>query len=263
MRPLLGTYVEIHVETTRPDAQDIVSDAFKHIAKIQRLLSFHDPDSDLSKLNRSYRREVSLHPLSADVLRLAMHVTGASKGYFNCTVGGALVQQGALPNHGSGPIIASGCVDDIVLDGCRATLLRPIRVTLDGIAKGYAVDQAVELLQQRGIEAGWINAGGDIRVFGDITTVIYQRRSTDKCVPLGSFSDTSIATSSADIQHDKRFPSMIFDGNGAGFKAGIWTVKACSLWLADALTKVASTAPRSTAAQHVAELGGELLFGAS
>src|ERR671935_3250985 len=37
---------------------------------------------------------------------------------------------------------------------------------LDGIAKGFAVDRAVEALQHAGIRDGVVNAGGDLRVFG-------------------------------------------------------------------------------------------------
>lgn len=42
-----------------------------------------------------------------------------------------------------------------------------IRIDLGGIAKGYAVDRAVELLQARGVEHATVSAGGDSRVMGD------------------------------------------------------------------------------------------------
>ncbi|RDV24218.1 hypothetical protein DXV75_15440 [Alteromonas aestuariivivens] len=37
-------------------------------------------------------------------------------------------------------------------------LRRPVLITLDGIAKGYAVDLGVRALKLAGIKAGWINA---------------------------------------------------------------------------------------------------------
>jgi thiamine biosynthesis lipoprotein len=46
--------------------------------------------------------------------------------------------------------------------------LRPrgVEIELGAIAKGYAVDRAVEVLHQQGITAGMVWAGGDLRVFG-------------------------------------------------------------------------------------------------
>ncbi len=259
MKPLLGTYVEIGVETELDNGCDVVSDAFKCIEKIQHLLSFHDPKSDLSRLNSSYHRKIILDPISADVLRLALHLTGVTQGYFNCTVGGALVEKGALPNHGGGRVISAGTAEDVVLEGCSARLLRPIRITLDGIAKGYAVDLAVELLKRRGIKSGWVNAGGDLRVFGDIAIPVYRREQDGDYSVLGHFTNTAIATSAAEENRDSSFPSMIFDSKNNNFKAGLWTVKACSLWLADALTKVASVAPKNRVEKEITQLGGELL----
>ncbi len=42
-----------------------------------------------------------------------------------------------------------------------------MQIDLSGIAKGYAADKAVEVLKKEGIKKGLVNAGGDIRVFGD------------------------------------------------------------------------------------------------
>ncbi|MCV6605968.1 MAG: FAD:protein FMN transferase, partial [Porticoccaceae bacterium] len=42
-----------------------------------------------------------------------------------------------------------------------------IKVDLGGIAKGYAVDRAVELLKEQGIEHASVSAGGDTRLLGD------------------------------------------------------------------------------------------------
>lgn len=263
MQPLLGTYVEVGVETERSDVNDVITNAFKHIKNIQRLLSFQDPCSELSQLNRSRCRDVILDPISADVLRLALHLTGVTNGAFNCTVGGALVQKGVLPNHVGGKIISSGTADDVILDGCKARLVRPVRITLDGIAKGYAVDQAVNFLKRQGVKSGWVNAGGDLRVFGDISIPVYRREIEGNYVSLGTFSEISIATSSVEEKYNKRFPSMLFDDKSQSFKSGIWSVKANSLWLADALTKVASVTPKNLVNKVISQLGGELLYSIS
>lgn len=261
MQPLLGTFVEIGVSTDIHNASEAITCAFKGIEKVQDLLSFHNADSDLSRLNRSGQRGIELHPISADVLRLALHMTGITEGDFNCTVGGALVDKGVLPDHGGVRAISIGTGDDVVLNGCHARLLRPVRITLDGIAKGYAVDHAVNILQQQGIHSGWINAGGDLRVFGDMTIPVYRREINESHTFLGEFSNTAISTSSTQLDYDRRFPSMIVNCHTHHYAAGIWTVKAGLSWLADALTKVAGVSAHNTVNKKISSLGGELLMG--
>ena len=43
---------------------------------------------------------------------------------------------------------------------------RHVRLDLGGIAKGYAIDEGIRLLKERGISAALIDAGGDIRAAG-------------------------------------------------------------------------------------------------
>src|SRR6266702_8988917 len=70
-RPLLGTIVEIEVDGAGPAiAERAIAAAFDAIALVQRLMSFHDCDSDLGRINReAFRTPVRVHPLTARVLR--------------------------------------------------------------------------------------------------------------------------------------------------------------------------------------------------
>jgi len=49
----------------------------------------------------------------------------------------------------------------------------PVRIDLGGVAKGYAVDRAVEALRNAGCEGGLVNAGGDLAVFGRRGRTLY------------------------------------------------------------------------------------------
>ena len=100
MRPLLGTYVE--VSASGGQAESGVQAAFDSIAASHAKWSFQDPDSELSQLNAQPGNWVRLSVVSLRLLRLARGMTAASGGRFNCTVGGALVRRGALPDHRHG-----------------------------------------------------------------------------------------------------------------------------------------------------------------
>src|SRR5262245_16008048 len=98
-RPLLGTFVEIaasHASTA--DAHRAVDAAFDEVALVQRHMSFHDPDSDVSRLNReALDGVVAVHPATFAVLRLARLIAEGSHGCFDVTVAGELVRRGMLP----------------------------------------------------------------------------------------------------------------------------------------------------------------------
>jgi FAD:protein FMN transferase len=53
--------------------------------------------------------------------------------------------------------------------------LRPAWIDLGGIAKGYAVDAAVEVLLSHSVHSGVVNAGGDLRVFGASERTLHLR----------------------------------------------------------------------------------------
>ena len=74
----------------------------------------------------------------------------------------------------------------------------PLTLDLGGIAKGFAVDKAVEALKQCGATSGYVNAGGDLRVFGDVSQSIQIRNpgNSSELMSLGSLANGAIATSS-------------------------------------------------------------------
>ncbi len=258
-RPLLGTFVEIGATAGTPALDAAISAAFNAIEKVHRLMSFQDPASELSRLNASDGDWVTLDPLTVRVLRLALAMTRASAGLFNCTVGGRLVAAGALPNHGGPMPLDCGHADDVELEGGGARLRRPVRVTLDGVAKGFAVDLAVRTLRAHGIASGWVNAGGDIRVFGEAALPVHRREADGRLTPLGDLRGGAIATSQTREQVGPRFPALIVSGDQGTPTAGVWTVLAAMAWRADALTKVAGLAPPSERAAMIARLGGYLV----
>jgi FAD:protein FMN transferase len=53
----------------------------------------------------------------------------------------------------------------------------PVELDLGGIAKGHAIDRAIDTLRELGCSAGLVNAGGDLRVFGERAETVLLRRS--------------------------------------------------------------------------------------
>jgi FAD:protein FMN transferase len=236
-RPLLGTFVEIAVAGEASDALEAaVEAAFSAVATVHQLMSFHEPGSDVSRLNRDAAAgAVEVHRWTYAVLETAVDLHRRSGGAFDISVAPALQRLGllpevpglgtAFPHDGQAPspplggegwgegrglqgqtfgpcdVTAATLVDDMratlashFLLGETNGLLRhafprsaagalpdviqllpdnqvrfsdlAVKIDLGGVAKGYAVDRAIEALQRHGITDGLVNAGGDLRVLG-------------------------------------------------------------------------------------------------
>ena len=262
MRPLLGTFVELGaVADNFSDMQihQALDQAFAQIKLIQNLLSFHSANSDLTRLNCAAGEWVECHPLSLQCLRLARAVTRASHARFNCTLGYALVCQGALPDHQfneiyAGKLLGAGNWQDLEFKKNCARLTRPALISLDGIAKGFAVDIGINSLQSSGLRSAWVNAGGDIRCCGDAVLPIAIRDHLQQEHPLGGLHNAALATSTSPASAAQ--PGLLLDNEGNSQSAATWSVIATSAWRADALTKVAANSPAAERAAFVSKLGG-------
>jgi len=147
-----------------------------------------------------------------------------------------------------------GRADDIDIGRRQARLCRPVRVTLDGIAKGYAVDLAVNAMRLAGARSGWINAGGDLRVFGDKVLQVHRREPDGALTPLGGLREAALASSRVGCVPDAAFPAFIVGADDV--VPEVISVVARSAWRADALTKVVALVPRAERAAVAARLGG-------
>jgi FAD:protein FMN transferase len=171
-RPLLGTFVEIEVlGATEAEMIAAVDAAFEAVAKVHRLMSFHDGDSDVSRLNRkAHSRPTAVHAWTFAVLEAAAELHRRSNGIFDIAVAPALQALGLLPRTSQAvAAIARANGGDAIelLDGCAVRFHgADIAIDLGGIAKGFAVDRALDLLRGFGMTGGIVNAGGDLAAFG-------------------------------------------------------------------------------------------------
>ncbi|MCX5740104.1 MAG: FAD:protein FMN transferase [Proteobacteria bacterium] len=178
-RPLLGTFVEVAVSAkTREMEWQAAIAAFEAVAQVHRLMSFHEPDSDVTRINRcAHTRPVEVDPRTYAVLCRSRLLSRESNGVFDCSVGDRLMALGVLPRTTG--LRADGAAtwrDVTLLPGNHVRFRRRLTLDLGGIAKGFAVDQAIEALAQRGATAACVNAGGDLRVFGERDWSIAVRR---------------------------------------------------------------------------------------
>jgi thiamine biosynthesis lipoprotein len=245
-RPLLGTLVEIAAHG--PDAEAAVAAAFRAVEQVHALMSYHDPASDLSRLNReAAARPVTIDPWTWRVLAAARDFSAASDGLFDITVAPALTRLGYLPRHEDFPRACGHadwrCIE--LLPRHQVRFARPLHIDLGGIAKGFAVDKAIEALQAGGVTRARVNAGGDLRRFGAGIEPLHVRHPDAPAVllPLAELQDGAAATSAgyfAPRQRGGRQVSPhIHPHTGQALASGASaTVLAPDCMTADALTKI-------------------------
>jgi thiamine biosynthesis lipoprotein len=176
--PHMGTRFKIIVYATdEATAKRAVQAAFKRIAALDAMMSDYRPGSELMQLCRKAGRGPV--PVSKElffVLSRAQEVSRLSDGAFDVTVG-PIVRLWRLarrthelpdPKELAEARALVG-YQNVRLDKAKQTvqlLKAGMRLDLGGIAKGYAADEALLVLEQQGIKSALVAAGGDIGVSG-------------------------------------------------------------------------------------------------
>jgi thiamine biosynthesis lipoprotein len=175
---ILGTLVEITlIAHDNRETADAINGAFEEMVRVERLMSRNIEGSDVWRVNQGAGKNgVMVSPDLLSVIRVAMETSALSEGSFDITVGSlvALWDQCWRENRvPSGQEVAAslrsvGYRNVQIDEGKGTVLLRKERteLALGGIAKGYAVDQAVRFLQDLGFRDFIVNAGGDLRTGG-------------------------------------------------------------------------------------------------
>jgi thiamine biosynthesis lipoprotein len=267
-RPLLGTFVSVRVQGLDPaTAHAAITAAFAEIAVIHGLMSYQRSDSDVSRLNRDGRRRaVRVDRRTYEVLGRAAEISAGSAGVFDVTAA-PLAMRPLPPGVEVAPQPAAGWKDVELLADDHVRFQRPVRIDLGGIAKGFAVDRAIELLRAFAPAHACVNAGGDLRVLGGSPAQVRLRtgRARSSAEPMVELRDGSVASSGTASLDGERNPELCetahIDGQSrVAAPAGRFvTVVAPTCIVADALTKVVMA--RGTDARGVlARFGARALF---
>jgi FAD:protein FMN transferase len=259
-QPLLGTFVEISVAgATRSEMDAAVDAAFAAVAKVHRLMSFHDVQSDVSRLNRKASTHVvPVHPWTFAVLAAAIDFDRRSSGIFDIAVAPVLQEMGLLPPvhddpSSTAPIPRSIEVVELLPDRRVRFQYPGVRIDLGGIAKGFAVDRAIAVLRRRGTPSGVVNAGGDLAAFGPHPHRVHVRDPRDPRRLICRTTLTAEALASSGGAFDRSAQAMgsiVIDPRTRAPVRSIAgaTVRAPSCMVADALTKLVMIAGEDASA---------------
>ena len=194
----MGTWVAIEAKAASPPRepggrgvaprtaaaieQGAIEAAYAAIGLVEQAMHPHRRGSDLARINSApLHVPIEIQPDTWRVLQLARRLHAITGGVFDP----------CLPNRpGSLQDVEIGSEPLVV---CHA----PVEIDLGGIAKGYAIDRAVGELIEHGCCAGLVNAGGDLRVFGEREEPILLRQADTRFRQL-AFKNSALAVSDLD-----------------------------------------------------------------
>jgi thiamine biosynthesis lipoprotein len=199
----MGTEVEVLLDAEpSAESEPALAGAEREFQRLEALLSRFRPDSELSALNRSGALDAG--PDLVAVTRLAIDARERTGGRFDPTVHDAVVAAGydrtfAEVQPDGEAEAPRPCGGEVRITGRRIELEPGFRLDLGGIAKGYAVDRAAEIVAAAG--PCLVNAGGDLSGQGRLWPVGVE--TADGQVTLG-LEDGAIATSGRDRRRWRR-----------------------------------------------------------
>ncbi|RKY03185.1 FAD:protein FMN transferase [Candidatus Poribacteria bacterium] len=209
-RELMGTWINVTVYSeSASQARRAIDRAFEEMERVDRLMSTYKEDSEVSRLNRDgFLKNPS--PDLRFVIERSLYYSKISNGAFDITVQPILkLYSHTFKDLGRPPTeeeieeaMKLVGYENVVLDGNEIRFRRKgVMITLGGIAKGYAIDKAIEAIRECGIRSALVNAGGDVRAIGlkpggeKWRIALQNPRNEEEYITVMFISDKAVATS--------------------------------------------------------------------
>jgi len=176
---LMGNRFEISVVSDNASwAESRIDDAVEEISRIERLLTTFKDSSQTNDINSNAGiKLVKVDKEVFDLIQRSLRISELTQGAFDITYGSIdkrLWNFDTTMTELPDPKIAKQSVRlinyrNVILNehDCSVFLKeKGMRIGFGGIGKGYAADKAKQLLQQKGVKSGIVNASGDLSAWG-------------------------------------------------------------------------------------------------
>ncbi len=179
-RSLMGTYVKVVVYSDEETAEEALNAAFTRMEEIEKIASIFNEESEASKLNQDGHLDTPSDEL-LELINLSLDYSKLTGGSFDITCQPLLDLWSYKPDADKqfweldeatqreriNETLKLVGPDKIVIEEGRIYFKEEgMKITLGGIAKGYAVDEALKVIKDMGISYALIDAGGDISTLG-------------------------------------------------------------------------------------------------
>ncbi len=159
-------------------AHEMIDAGVAEIQRIEKLLTTFNEASETSLINRNAGiQPVKVSKEMFDIIERSIRISGITQGAFDITYGSidkrlwnfdtAMTE---LPDaHKAKKMVRLINYKNIELNEERCTVFlkeKGMRIGFGGIGKGYAAEMAKQVMQQKGVTSGIVNASGDLTTWG-------------------------------------------------------------------------------------------------
>jgi thiamine biosynthesis lipoprotein len=172
---MMDTFVSIAVYAPdKATGEAAIGTAFGRMREIEAIASIYDEAAEAYRLNRDGVLEAPPADLKR-LLELSAEYSEITDGNFDITVqplldlwsGGLWQEPEAVQQQRISETLALVDRGKVIIEDDRVYFTEPeMKITLGGIAKGYAVDEALKAVKKQGVKNALINAGGDMACIG-------------------------------------------------------------------------------------------------
>jgi thiamine biosynthesis lipoprotein len=199
---LFGSEVEFFIESEDNNfiIDELLDEAYALSLKLQKIFNLYDLESELSLLNK--KRHIKASPELLEVTSSALKLCELSNGEYDISLGKQFLQRKSKQ-----PVNQAKCsYKDIKLKGNNISLLNnDAWVDLGSIAKGYVADKISSFFLEHGIVSGYIDARGDLKVFGNARIVGIQHPRKKGIIQSITVQNKGVATSGDYNQYDQEY----------------------------------------------------------
>jgi thiamine biosynthesis lipoprotein len=207
---IMGTNIHVELWADNPQkGEEAIQAVMFEMERINQLMSPYIESSELSQLNsRASDIPVQVSRELFELIALSVELAKETEGAFDIT----FASVGYLYNYRENQKPKQEQIENllqaidyrhIIFDQTQLSIFfaQPnVKIDLGGIAKGHAVDNAIEILKKRGIEHALITAGGDTKLLGDRLgkqwmVGIRDPRNKDKQAVVLPLADIALSTS--------------------------------------------------------------------
>lgn len=174
---VLGTLGQIHVYSeSEKQGTQAIKNAYTRIRNIENMMSTSIEGSDIFLLNEyAGDQQVNVDQETLYVINRGLLYYDLTEGDFNIALGSLInlwsigKDTARVPSHEEiTEAMKHTNISDISIDN-QTVIIKDanMRIDLGGVAKGYAVDEAIKVLRSEGITSGLVNLGGDVYALGN------------------------------------------------------------------------------------------------
>lgn len=222
----MGTMGKICV-VSKDDDDFVVSSidkALNRIYYLEKLLTKFSSNSDIGKLNK-FCSNVSVSNDTKKILQVSCSIHTMTNNYFNIGVNSFFSEKKSISD-----LFSLNVVSDVVsfMYPNKVSLKNGYRIDLGGIGKGFAVQEAMNVLSMCDVKYAFVDLGGDAKVYGGLPggkpweVCVYKHNTSEvvKKISLhtGSVSTSGLFLNNFTLYNKKKYNKHIFDPKTFSFK---------------------------------------------